>query len=95
MDRPSLDKLKMNTTPLNIKSPTLQVPQPNVSDQRKQEIVSKIEKQAGTGKLMYKGDDLNRDEQQFLNAYVQASGGGEMDKSKDKSYGQKIVYKNN
>jgi hypothetical protein len=95
MDRPSLDKLKMNTTPLNIKAPTLQAPQSNVSDQRKQEIVSKIEKQAGTGKLMYKGDDLNRDEQQFLNAYIQASGGGEMDKSKDKSYGQKIVYKNN
>lgn len=95
MDRPSLDKLKMNTTPLNIKTPTIQMPQSNVSDQRKQEIISKIETQAGTGRLMYKGQDLNSDEKQFVNNYVKSQGGGELDKDKDKGYGQKMVYKTN
>lgn len=95
MDRPSLDKLKMNTTPLNIKTPTIQMPQSNVSDQRKQEIISKIETQSGTGRLIYKGQDLNSDEKQFVNNYVKSQGGGELDKDKDKGYGQKMVYKTN
>jgi hypothetical protein len=76
------------------KLPTIQGPQSNVSAERRQEIASNIEKQAGTGRLMYKGGDLNPEEQQFLNTYVQSLGGGEMAKSKDKEYGQKIVYKN-
>ena len=58
------------------------------------EIASKIEKQPVTGRLIYKGGDLNPEEQQFLNTYVQALGGGELDKSKDKGYGQKMVYNN-
>ena len=76
------------------KLPSIQGPQSNVSPERRQEIASKIEKQAGTCKLIYKGGDLNPEEQQFLNTYVQSLGGGELDKSKDKGYGQKMVYNN-
>ena len=74
--------------------PNIQGIQSNVSAERRQEIASKIEKQPVTGRLIYKGGDLNPEEQQFLNTYVQALGGGELDKSKDKGYGQKMVYNN-
>ena len=87
-------ELKMPTVDASKLSqlPTIQAPQSNVSTERKQEIASKIEKQAGTGRLMYKGGDLNPEEQQFLNTYIQSLGGGELSKSKDKEYGQKMVY---
>ena len=88
LNTPTVDASKLSQTP------TIQMPQSNVSDQRKQEIASKIEKQAGTGKLMYKGEDLNPDEQQFLNTYISSLGGGDLSKSKDKGYGQKMVYNN-
>jgi hypothetical protein len=74
--------------------PNIQGIQSNVSAERRQEIASKIEKQPVTGRLIYKGGDLNPEEQQFLNTYVQALGGGELGKSKDKGYGQKMVYNN-
>ena len=74
--------------------PNIQGIQSNVSTERRQEIASKIEKQPGTGDLNYKGGDLNPEEQKFLNTYIQALGGGELSKSKDKGYGQKIVYNN-
>jgi hypothetical protein len=74
--------------------PNIQGIQSNVSTERRQEIASKIENQAVTGKLIYKGGDLNPEEQQFLNAYIQALGGGDLSKSKDKGYGQKMVYNN-
>ena len=74
--------------------PNIQGIQSNVSAERRQEIAGRIEKQAITGKLIYKGNDLNPEEQQFLNTYVQSLGGGELDKSKDKGYGQKMVYNN-
>jgi peptidoglycan hydrolase-like protein with peptidoglycan-binding domain len=74
--------------------PNIKSIQSNVSTERRQEIASKIEKQSGTGKLIYKGGDLNPEEQQFLNTYIQALGGGELSKSKDKGYGQKMVYNN-
>jgi hypothetical protein len=83
----------MDTSKL-AQTPTIQGPQSNVSAERRQEIASNVEKQAGTGRIMYKGGDLNPEEQQFLNTYVQSLGGGDMAKSKDKEYGQKIVYKN-
>jgi hypothetical protein len=85
---PTVDASKLSQLP------TIQGQNPNVSDQRKQEIASKIEKQPLTGKLVYKGEDLNPDEQQFLNTYVSSLGGGDLSKSKDKEYGQKMVYNN-
>jgi len=74
--------------------PNIQSIQSNVSAERRQEIAGRIEKQAITGKLIYKGGDLNPEEQQFLDAYIQALGGGDLSKSKDKGYGQKMVYNN-
>ena len=88
-----LPSMTVDTSKL-AKLPSIQGPQSNVSPERRQEIASKIEKQRGTGKLIYKGGDLNPEEQQFLNTYVQSLGGGELDKSKDKGYGQKMVYNN-
>jgi len=74
--------------------PNIQGIQSNVSTERRQEIAGRIEKQAITGKLIYKGGDLNPEEQQFLDAYIQSLGGGDLSKSKDKEYGQKMVYNN-
>lgn len=74
--------------------PNIQGIQSNVSAERRQEIASKIEKQPVTGDLIYKGGDLNPEEQQFLNTYIQALGGGDLSKSKDKEYGQKMAYNN-
>ena len=70
------------------------MPQSNVSAERRQEIASKVDKQFLTGNLVYKGEDLNPEEKAFLNNYVKAKGGGELDKDKDKGYGQKMVYNN-
>lgn len=97
MDRPSLDKLKMPTSGIDmskIKMPTIQSRYPNVSDQRKQEIASKVDKQFLTGNLIYKGEDLNPEEKVYLNDYVKSKGGGELNKDKDKGFGQKMVYNN-
>lgn len=76
------------------KIPTIQMPQSNVSAERRQEIASKVDKQRLTGNLIYKGEDLNPEEKAFLNDYIKAKGGGELDKDKDKGYGQKMVYSN-
>lgn len=72
--------------------PNIQSIQSTVSPERRQEIASKIEKQVGTGNLIYKGGDLKPDEQQFLDTYIKSLGGGDLTKSKDKEYGQKMVY---
>ena len=89
----STPTLNVNTSKL-FQTPTIQMPQSNVSNQRKQEIASKVDKQFATGNLIYKGEDLNPDEKQFLNDYIKSKGGGELDKDKNKGYGQKMVYNN-
>jgi len=91
LERKPLTPASVDTSKLS-QLPNIQSIQSTVSPERRQEIASKIEKQPLTGKLMYKGEDLKPDEQQFLDTYIKSLGGGDLTKSKDKEYGQKMVY---